>query len=94
MAGSLKYLSNFSQPFKVSWLIAKLNWTLWIKDCVSAATCVKKDGANSSHIVFSIKDRKLYSPLVTLSAKGNQKLSKLLSKGFERSLHCSENKKK
>ena len=94
MAGSLKYLSNFWQPFKISWLIAKFNWTLWIKDCVSAAACIKKDGGNSSHIVFSIEDRKLYSPGVTLSAKCNQKLSKLLSKGFERSLRCRENKTK
>ena len=38
-------------------------------------------------IIFFIKDRKLYVPGVTLSAKDNQKLSKLLSKGFERSMY-------
>ena len=32
--------------------------------------------------IFTIKDAKLYVPVVTLSARDNQKLSKLLSKGF------------
>ena len=33
---------------------------------------------------------KLYATVVTLSAKDNQKLSKLLSKGFERSVYRNE----
>ena len=37
---------------------------------------------NSNNIVFTSKDKKLYVPVVTLSAKDNQKLSKLLSKEF------------
>ena len=36
---------------------------------------------NANKIIFTIKD--LYVPVVTLSARYNQKLSKLLSKGFE-----------
>ena len=32
--------------------------------------------------IFAVKDTKLYVPVVTLSAKDNQKLLKLLSKGF------------
>ena len=39
---------------------------------------------NSNNIIFPIKDTKLYVPVVTLSAKDNQKLSKLLGKRFER----------
>ena len=38
-------------------------------------------------LFFFIKDTKLFVPVVTLSAKDNQKLSKLLSKGLERSAY-------
>ena len=44
------------------------------------------DDANSDNIIFTIKDTKLYVPVVILSTRDNQKLSKLLSKGFERSV--------
>ena len=44
--------------------------------------------------MFTIKDTKLYAPVVTLSARDNRKLSKLLSKGFERSVYWNENKTK
>ena len=33
---------------------------------------------------FDIKDTKLYVPVVIISSKDNQKLSKVLRKGFER----------
>ena len=49
--------------------------------------------ANSNNIIFTIKDTKLY-PVVILSARDNQKLSKLLSKGFERSVFWNEYKTK
>ena len=45
-------------------------------------------------VIFTIKDTKLYVPVVTLSGKDNQKLSKLLSKGFERSVYWNEHKTK
>ena len=48
--------------------------------------------ANYNNIVFTIKDTKLYVAVVTLSAKDNKKLSKLLSKGFERSVYWNEYK--
>ena len=37
--------------------------------------------------IFPIKDTKLCVPVVTLSAKGKQKLSKVLGKGLERSVY-------
>ena len=49
---------------------------------------------NSNNIIFIIKDTKLYVTVLTLSAKDNQKLSKLLSKGFERSVYWNEYKTK
>ena len=38
-------------------------------------------------LAFTITDAKLYVPIVTLSIEDNAKLSKLLSKGFKRSIY-------
>ena len=46
--------------------------------------------ANSNNAVFTTKDTKLYVPVVTSSAKDNQKVSKLPSREFERSLYWNE----
>ena len=48
----------------------------------------------NANIIFTIKDTKLYVPVVTLSARDNRKLSKILSKGFERSVYWNECKTK
>ena len=37
---------------------------------------------NSINITFTVKDKKMYVPVVTLSARGNRDLSTLLRKGF------------
>ena len=50
--------------------------------------------ANDNNIIFTIKDTKLYVSVVTLSASDNQKLSKLLSKGFEISVCWNDYKTK
>ena len=53
------------------------------------------DNNNSANnIILTIKDTKLYVPVITLSARDNQKLLKLLSKGFERSIYLNEYKTK
>ena len=46
----------------------------------------KNNNANVdlNNIILNMKDGKLYIPVVTLSAKDNQKLSKFIGKGFER----------
>ena len=49
---------------------------------------------NRKKITFTIKDTKIYVPVVTLSAIDKQKLSKLVSKGFERSVYWNELKNK
>ena len=36
----------------------------------------------NANVTFKITDAKLYVPIVTLSAEGNAKLSKLLGEGF------------
>ena len=50
--------------------------------------------ANRNNIIFTIKDTDLYVPVVNLSRKGNQKLSKILSNGFARSVYRNECKRK
>ena len=69
----------------------KLKWT---KCFVLIAAGADNVDSNSNNIIFTIKDTKLCLPVLTLSAKDNQKLSKLLSKGFERSVYWNEFKTK
>ena len=56
----------------------------------------ENDNANvdSDNVSFTIKGTKLYVSALTLSAKNNQKLSKFLRKGFERSVYWREYKNK
>ena len=53
---------------------------------LAAANADNDDGANSKNNIFTVKYTKSYIPVVILTAKDNQKLSKLLSKEFERSV--------
>ena len=66
----------------------------WTKYCVLSSAGADNPAANLDDIIFTIKDKELYVPVVTLSARDNQKLSKLLSKGFERSVYWNEHKTK
>ena len=45
---------------------------------------------NDNNIIFTIRDTKLYVQVATLSSRNNQKISKHLSKGFERLVVWSE----
>ena len=66
----------------------------WRKHCVlSVATADNAKNRDSNNINFTIKDTKLYVPVVT-SARDNQKRPKLLSKGFEKSVYWNEYKPK
>ena len=65
----------------------------WTKHCVLAQAGADNANANNVHITFTIKDTKRYIPVVTLSAKDYQKLSKFPSKDFERSVYRNECKK-
>ena len=49
---------------------------------------------NSNNILFTIKDTELCVPVVTVSAKDNQKLLKILRKGSERSVYWNVYKAK
>ena len=58
----------------------------WEKHCVLATDGADNTNANPNNIISTIKDTKLHITVVILSAKGNQKLSQVLSKAFESSV--------
>ena len=80
----LKCLSNFWRSLEILLINCKLELKLkWTKYCVLSAAGNKNninEDANANNIVFTIKYTKLYVLVVTLSARDNQKLSRLLSK--------------
>ena len=61
---------------------------------MSVAGTDVNDNNDDNNIIFTIKDTELYVPAVTLSARDNQKSSKLLSKGSERLVYWNEYKTK
>ena len=76
----------------INWkVILELKWT---KYCALTAAGADINDANSNNIAFTIKYTKSYLAVVTLLAEDNQKLSKLLSEGFERSVYWNEYKRK
>ena len=56
--------------------------------------CLKKKKNDNVNDTVTIKNTNLQVPVVNSSAKGNQKPSKLLSKGFEISVYWNEYKRK
>ena len=91
IAISIKYLNNFSKWLEIPLINRK--FTLKIKRTNHFALSANdndNDDPNSTNIIFATNDTKLYVPLVTLSGKDNRKLSKRLSKGFERSAYWNE----
>ena len=79
----LKHLSNLWRLLE----IPLLNWKEESKiKCekysVLAANAVYNADINSNNIIFTIKGTKWHVPVVTLSAKGNQKYQNFLLKNF------------
>ena len=78
----LKCLSNFWRSLEMPLINCKVKLSLrWIENCVLTTV------ANANKAIFKITDTKLYVPVVTLSAEDNVKLSKLLGKGFKRTIY-------
>ena len=81
----LKYLSNFWRSLEMSLINCKIELSLnWIENCIffSAGTAA----------TFTITDAKRYVPIITLKTEDNTNLSKLLIKGFKRSIYWNEYK--
>ena len=92
----LRHLSNFWRSLEIALINCKVELKLiWTKHCVLAVARIDKaNGNNDDNIIFTNKDTKLYVPVITLSARDNQTLSKLLRKWFERSVYWKEYKTK
>ena len=84
IAVPLKYLSNFWRSLEMPLINCKIELSLnWIERCLLTV-------ANTA--TFKITDAKLYVTIATLSAEDNVKLSKLLGKGFKRSIYWNKYK--
>ena len=70
----------------------KVRWTRDYVLCVPGPDNTNDN--DSDNIIFTMTDAKLYVPVVTFSPRHNKKLSKLLSKGSERSVYWDEYKTK
>ena len=85
IAVSLKCLSIFWRSLEMSLINCKVELSL---SCDPNCVLTSLEGA----LTFARTDAKLYVPVVTLSIKGNAKLSKLLSEGFKRSVYWNKYK--
>ena len=96
----LKYLSNFSGSLEMPLINCKVELKLkWTKCCALFAAGNDNESdddndINANNIIFTIKNTKVSVSVVILSARGNQRLSKLLNKVFERSVYWNEYKTK
>ena len=71
IAVPLNYLSNFWRSLEMPIINCKVELKLkWTKYCILSAAGADVNGRDSN-ITFTIKDTKLYNPVVTLSAKNN-----------------------
>ena len=78
IAVPLKYLSNFWRSLEIPLINCKVELKVkWTKYCVlPVGSNDNLNNIDSDRIIFTLKDTKLYVPVATLSARGNQKLSK------------------
>ena len=94
----LRDLSNFGRSHEKPLINCKVELKLrWTKHYFLSVFVAdgNGDGANTSNIVFTIKDTKLFLPVLSLSAKDNKRLSKLLKlQGFQKSAYWNEYKTK
>ena len=76
----LKYLSNFWKSLEIPLINCKVYLELnWIEDWILSSA------GNSAK--FAIADAELHVPIVPLSTKDSEKLTKQLKKGFKRSVY-------
>ena len=89
----LKYLSNFFRSLEMPLINCKIHLELnWNNNYVmhGADTYAGGDNANDREATFQITSTKLYVPVVTLSTKDNENLTKQLDEGFKRSAYWNE----
>ena len=83
----LKYVSNFFRSLKMPLVNCKIDLELtWHKDCMISSA----DAAAGQIVSFMITNTKLYVPVVTLSTKDNDNLTKQLNYSFKRSIYWNQ----
>ena len=86
----LKYLSNFWKSLEIPLINCKVEFRLkWTNSCVLSAAVDNINGNDGDNNIISLYYY-IYIPVISLSVKDNKKLSKLLSKGFEKSVYWNE----
>ena len=95
IAVPLRNLSNFWRSLEMPWINCEVELKLkWTKNCALAPPGDDNFNANTNDVIFTLKDTKLYIPVVDLSTENNQEISKFLSKRFETSVYSNEYKTK
>ena len=88
IAVSLKYLSNFWRSLEMPLIYCKVELKFkWTKYCVLSAGNKNENennNDNANNITFTIKYTTLYVPVVTLSARDNEKLPNVRSKKYDK----------
>ena len=83
----LKYVSSFSRSLEMLLVNCKIDLELtWHKDCMISSA----NAADGQVVSFMITNTKLYVPVVTLSTKDNNNLTKQLNDGFKRSTYWNQ----
>ena len=76
----LKYVSSFFRSLEMPLVNCKIDLELtWHKDCIISSA----DAAAGQVVSFMITNTRLYVPIVTLSTKDNNNLTKQLNEGFK-----------
>ena len=83
----LKYVSSFFRSLEMPLVNCKIDLKLtWHKDCMISSV----NAAAGQVVSFMITNTKLYVPVVTLSAKDNNNLTKQLNEGFTRAISWNQ----
>ena len=79
----IKSLSNFFESLKIQLINCKVELKLKCRKHCVLSMPGPENAFTNSNIILTIKGKKIYVSVVTLSPKDNKKLSKILSKVFE-----------
>ena len=83
----LKYVSSFFISLEMPLVNCKIDLELtWHKDCMISSV----NAAAGQAVLFMITNTKLYIPVVTLSTKDNNNLTKQLNDGFKRTIYWNQ----
>ena len=83
----LKYVSSFFRSLEMPLINCKIDLELtWHKDCMISSV----NAAAGQVVSFMITNTKLYVPVVTLSIKDNNNLTKQLKDGFKRTIYWNQ----